>query len=655
MIEIVPLSPENELPIARWLRGLILAEWPDLERSPADDRVRIFVGAHLLFEVDLIVEVSLAHKRPVAPWRMRDDTEAPNASVVCGVLAIEVKQQNRDRFQIDGTEIFPLYGRTPSKRSIAKQVAQGVTAITDFLKRYTEERPFVYGLAWLTDMPEHEIVAAPAYIVGREATWSSMLQAAATRAHVLFAEPVGSYRRAITLLGDILSQKRRVPPRDRAAVDRLTSATIANGKFDVIRKALGERQIRLAGRAGSGKSTTLALIAEYVARVRQERLLVLTYHHALCHEIERFIRTVVDDDALVDRHVRVATLVDFLAQACIELGADIPRVDGRIDYQRIDGALRAFLAAEPADVRRTEAEVLKELEPERFGFDYVCIDEAQDCLDPERDVLRILYAPERVVLADGMEQLVRRQTPCDWTTGIKPSARLHIDLPQSLRMSRNVTEFATAMARAMDLEGWRIVPHPDLSGGRIIVQPRYYDKALLRELVTSLDDAHLPRKDLLICVPPSEIVAHDSARDSQVAEALRSVGYRVWNGCDELVRRSEVAALDEVRIVQYDSMRGLEGWCTLLVGLDTFYQHRLAHPNIHPDDRCTPEHVAKRWLLMALTRAAQTISITLDDSSSVVAEWVRRAAAALPEGVVEWREVPLHPKPDHVLGRFRES
>jgi hypothetical protein len=637
MIEIIPLSPENELPIARHLRDLILAEWRDLAQSPSADRVRIFVGVRLMFEVDLAVEISLANPRPVAAVRLRDGGTAPETSITCGLLTVEVKQQSRESFEMEGSELFPVYGRARSRRSVGKQIEDGVIGVKDFLKRYTDEMPFVHGLGWLTDMPENELRAAPAYIVGREATWSDMLQAAATRQRILFADPAPPYCRAIETFGNVLAKKRRIPPRDRAAVDRLTNATIANGRFEEVKNALGSRQVRLAGRAGSGKSTALALLAEYVARVRQERMLVLTYNHALCQEIERLIRSVVNDDALVDRHVRVATLVDFLVHASAELGADIARVDGHIDYQQLDATFRAFLVAEPADERRSEAAILKELEPDRYAFDYVCIDEAQDCLDSERDLLRIFYEPEQMVLADGIDQLVRRQTPCDWTTSVTREARLHVDLAQSLRMSRNVAEFTTAMASAMGMEGWRITPHRELSGGRIVILPRPYDREFFDEVLTSLQTAKLHPRELLVCVPPSEIVSDGPKRDSKVSQALRSWGYRVWNGCDEEVRRTEVPDDDEIRVVLYDSMRGLEGWSTVLVALDEFYTHRVAHPNLRPNDRCTPEAVAKRWVLMALTRAAQTLAITISDPSSEVADWLRRSGGELPDDVVEWR------------------
>jgi hypothetical protein len=89
-------------------------------------------------------------------------------------------------------------------------------------------------------------------------------------------------------------------------------------------------------------------------------------------------------------------------------------------------------------------------------------------------------------------------------------------------------------------------------------------------------------------------VAEGRKRDSRIGQALQSWGYGVWNGCDEEVRRTEVPRNDEIRVVQYASMRGLEGWSTVVVTLDESY------------------------------------------SSSEVAGWLRRAASALPDGVVEW-------------------
>jgi hypothetical protein len=160
-----------------------------------------------------------------------------------------------------------------------------------------------------------------------------------------------------------------------------------------------------------------------------------------------------------------------------------------------------------------------------------------------------------------------------------------------------------------------------------------YDRTFLEELISGVDALKVARKDLLICVPPSEVLKDGTARDCKIARELRSWGYEVWDGCDDAVRRGNPADPGAIRIVQYDSMRGLEGWCTLLVGVDAFYAHRLKYPHLTDGDRCSAEDVAKRWLLMALTRAAQVLAVTLDDPNSEVASWIHAAAAAMPEGV----------------------
>lgn len=128
MIEIVPLSPKNKLAAAEQLRYLIVSEWLDLEKSSRDDRIRMFVGLHLLFEVDVGVEISLAQARPVGACRIRSGESALASEVTSGLLAIEVKQQSRECFQIAGTEILPMYGRIASK----------ALAMNDLVKRYVD-------------------------------------------------------------------------------------------------------------------------------------------------------------------------------------------------------------------------------------------------------------------------------------------------------------------------------------------------------------------------------------------------------------------------------------------------------------------------------------------------------------------------------------
>jgi hypothetical protein len=109
----------------------------------------------------------------------------------------------------------------------------------------------------------------------------------------------------------------------------------------------------------------------------------------------------------------------------------------------------------------------------------------------------------------------------------------------------------------------------------------------------------------------------------------------VWDACNPLTRTSAPEGSDAWRIVQYDSCRGLEGWATLLLGLDDLYANRIKHPNIGSTEKIDPEIVARRWLLIPLTRAVHLLVINVRDPQSAVASMLREAAASLPRGVVE--------------------
>jgi hypothetical protein len=87
--------------------------------------------------------------------------------------------------------------------------------------------------------------------------------------------------------------------------------------------------------------------------------------------------------------------------------------------------------------------------------------------------------------------------------------------------------------------------------------------------------------------------------------------------------------------VQYDSCRGLEGCATLLLSLDDLYTNRIKHPNLADTETVDPEIVARRWLLIPLTRAVHLLVIHVRDPQSAVASMLREAAVSLPKGFVE--------------------
>ena len=58
-------------------------------------------------------------------------------------------------------------------------------------------------------------------------------------------------------------------------------------------------------------------------------------------------------------------------------------------------------ALQPDDIRR-----IVSAEPERYDFDCVIVDEAQDWPQEEANLLKALYDPNKICLADGIDQLI---------------------------------------------------------------------------------------------------------------------------------------------------------------------------------------------------------------------------------------------------------
>lgn len=631
-VEVVLLAPENETAVAYRLADDIRRSWPDL--GP-DDEVRILVGLQMVREIDLAVVFNLAHPRAVAPVRRRDGTLSPEQWVQSGLLLIEVKQKDAGDLVAAGADVFVNWGAS-KQSSLSKQLKDQVDAFDRWRSRYGLPFFWIHGIAWLTSVSEDLRFADVApQILTKDATWFQMLDAAGQREYSLFGVKDAAFRSAIDRIGVILSRPHALTQRDRRRLDALTDSRLTDTVIEQAKSALGKKQLRLCGRAGSGKSTALAMLCRY-AYERGERVLLLAYHLALCNELEQLVRSIAGGQALKEGYISVQPIADFLADAYGWMFAPIPSENGKRDYGALDRALEAVTENDDAcDRLATSAAELKEQYPERFAYDYIFIDEAQDCRDAEREFLRCCYATEAFVLADGVDQLVRRFERCNWNVGVSAAEREYIELPQSLRMSKNVAQFVNEVAIAAGARSWRIAPHPQLLGGRIVVYSgdACADKAFFEELLADVRAEHAAPEDLLIAVW-HELV-DKTTRESRIARALRSWGYEVWDGVTSAARAVPPASSECIRVVQYDSVRGLEGWCTVLMELDAFFDFRKSLPNA---DGCVTEadrtEAARRAVLMALTRAAHTLVVTLRNPESEAARWILEAVAKMPREVV---------------------
>lgn len=629
------LSPQNERELARSLEAEIRRVWPDPVTDP-DDRIDLLVGARSGVDVDFLVAIDLATPRRLPAVRSGTALQAPQ--IACGLIAIEVKQLDATRFERIGDQLFASYRGEREHRSVSDQARDSAYGIKAFAASSGFPNLYVHALAWLTQLDPALLTGVDAAIVGRS-NWSGLLAAACAQNPSLCRSDART-RAGVRAVRDRLLLRSTLTPLDRARTERVARDAIVRHLVAELAPHAGNAMIRLAGHGGSGKTTALVLLATRLATQYGARVLVLTFHHALRGDIRHVFEGMPEAQGLLGETIHVETATSFLLALVGAAGGTVPNTsDGTIDYERTHATFREVANVLSPYAAATADAVIDE-DRVRFDWDHVLIDEAQDWTDAERDLLVAVYGTRRLVLADGLVQLIRRHTSCDWLRSLPKSARIVKHLGDSLRMQHNVAVFANAAARTMGFSNWSVEPRRDLIGGRVVVLEGElaHAPALVRAFgaVAALGKAN--PVDNLICVPHSEIVRRsDGGRHARLAAELRAQGGVVWDACDPLTRTSVPTSSDAWRIVQYDSCRGLEGWATLLVAIDDLYANRIKHPNVGAAEPVIDaEMVARRWLLIPLTRAVHLLVVHVRDPKSPVAAMLREAASEMPKGAIEF-------------------
>ena len=94
------------------------------------------------------------------------------------------------------------------------------------------------------------------------------------------------------------------------------------------------------------------------------------------------------------------------------------------------------------------------------------IDESQDWPENEKKILYELYGPNKFVIADGVDQLVRGVTPINWRDNINKANSQVVSLFKSLRLKTGLTKFVQHFAEAIDYGQWDLKPQPENYGGK---------------------------------------------------------------------------------------------------------------------------------------------------------------------------------------------
>ena len=657
MIELYGPPDTAEMRAAEDLKKLLVAWDPGLEKQ-GNKRALIVANAKCPGQqrTDMDVLLFLSSQDPDGfPPVERNGKQVIIQSLI---VVIEVKDHPPEHVRFMGNCPQVWYAKD-GWVDAAEQVHQSTWSFKKHIEFHgLEIDPFVAGVGWLRQVASSDIPSGCPQFVGSDigfkgliastlVDWDRILKGKLPPRYVNAADTDSIAN--IRLISELFVRITLPTRLDRRKLEALSSRWLDDQAYV---DQLGQKMLVIKGAPGTGKTIALLRIARDLIKDRDARILFLTYNNALItdlgrllsHEPRRWARSTGASG------IHFSTVDSFIKKIADTLNIG-PRHSLKMDYSARHKARKADLLVLLDGDSSGYAEEIVKKDPDNFSFDFVLIDEGQDWPQDECRILRALYGYQRLIVATGNSQMQRTTSPADWTTGLLTEQRRIITLKKVRRLCAGLCDFANAFGRATGVLTDDMEPDRSLPGGRvIIVQGDYFsDRELHDELVKELRRDGNELIDILVAVPAKDgSNAPGGPYHSRASRYLTKFGFANWDGACKEVRKVPPKDANQIRIVNHMSVRGLEGWTVVALGVDQHFNWLLTTTAIKQQEEgqfITHEQAchddAARQLMIPLTRAVKTLVIEIRNPNSPVVDWLKQAHLACSD-FVEWRIVGDH-------------
>lgn len=408
----------------------------------------------------------------------------------------------------------------------------------------------------------------------------------------------------------------------------------------------------ISGKAGTGKTIRLLKIACDIAINKGARCLILTYNLALVSDIKRSLALAEIPDGIDEYTVNITTLHKFMYELFFgfgigvvtkefENGATAQFVEDFLpNYTKYAKELYDFL--DEGIIDDTDIKSLIKRNHNAIAWDYLLIDEAQDWANEEKDVLFKIFGKDKIIITDGIDQLIRTQTKCNWTSRLKPDIDFHKTFgKKGLRQEVNLVAFVNKVAQKVNIN-WEVEPKEELIGGNVIISSREYDKELHDQLYKQCVLMGNKAYEMMFLVPPCLVKKDGKTRRFLHTEKFTEMGIDLWDGTNSDLRTEYPVELNQHRLLQYESCRGLEGWTVVCLEFDQFIQYKLETYKEEKGHELALESFEEKrdrfvylWSLIPLTRAIDTLVLTIKDKDSRIHGILREIYEENPD-FIQW-------------------
>ena len=249
----------------------------------------------------------------------------------------------------------------------------------------------------------------------------------------------------------------------RKKIEKINKRLLKGQKYE---KAIGEKLLIISGRAGTGKTLKLINIAFDLANFNNKRCLILTYNKALVSDIKRLLAIADISDDFSENTIEISTVHKFIYELIFAFGLTDKKFieDFIVRYNSYLDEIYEYISE--GALTKEDIQSLAVSKHQIISWDYVFIDESQDWITKEKDLLFKLFSSHNFIIADGVDQMVRKQSKCDWKNNLNDFHK--ISEKRCFRQKRNLVEFLNSYAEEFNLN-WEVEPLEENIGGRIVI------------------------------------------------------------------------------------------------------------------------------------------------------------------------------------------